>query len=263
VNVTANLNEGDRPIHKLKTKVRPLGSKGAEASPLVNKRSGNSDSNTDIEGWDYAQKLNLKVNIWRKGHLVHHDLGGDGKKKWNLRIITQKANTDMINDMEGPAIKYLEKLVKSKNAEDQNKVMYYRTTVEDASKPNFVTQVTVEWGTQTFENGKYGKENKILRKETTKANVPEKADDIKVNLDNPSFGRIIIESQFGLKNVVGGEQIARDIVKARKLAPQGKFGSMLGLSEALSEYHNSSDKAKKQMKILNTKMDRHLNSIVS
>ena len=76
-----------------------VSSKNSNLLPLtLNKPSGNASTSNNLTGWSHAEKLNYaygpdakgvygRRGPWVKGHIIHHNLGGDGLNNNNLFII--------------------------------------------------------------------------------------------------------------------------------------------------------------------------------
>ena len=108
----------------------------------LNKPKGNASTNEALPGWEHAQKLNAAYGSdengvlgrrgpWVKGHIIHHNLGGDGMRLDNLFIIDRSANAEMSvgESLVQKELKTLAKITDPKH-EDYNKVLYYSVTYE-------------------------------------------------------------------------------------------------------------------------------------
>ncbi len=183
--------------------VQPIAN-GVVASPLTflpGNTTGSSPT-IDIPGWEHAQKLNAVHDEWVKGHLLSEKLHGPGNEKWNLVVIDKVANGNMSKSVEQPAIKRAKELWKSEKEEDQNTVLYYKTTyTKHGGKPpvsDFGDEITVEWGEQRVVPGqrdKFTSKDEKDKRNFTSHKPQESAEEIVYNIN--SIGEPTLVKEFG------------------------------------------------------------------
>lgn len=249
-----------RPIVSIKTVVN-TNSNPAIAKPLTNLKGGSANT-TNIKEWDHAQKLNKVKDIWVKGHIISHRLGGEGSDQQNLFIIDKSSN-GLMAGIEGDAATFLSDLVKSKqkNDPDYNKVLFYQnkyTKHGDSGLLNaFGKKIDITWGTMNAdESAKSIKGTKSI----TSEKPPEDAGEIRYSINNTGWETFYEVTKD--KGII--QAFALNLMTIRNKNEE-KYASKTDVKNKLKTEHDSriSDSTvTEQVKILNSIINDKLEFVV-
>ena len=251
-NQTVQISHGEgseeRPI--LKTESKPTYGNPAEVSPLtLNKPSGNASTSNNLTGWSHAEKLNYaygpdandvlgRRGPWVKGHIIHHNLGGDGMDNNNLFIIDRSANATMTK-AEGPVQSELNRLknLNDSNDSDYNKVLYYSVSYDTwgSSEPlsAFAKSGIITYGTMDEDAA-----NKSLKNVKFDSSEPSESSD-NITIDMNGLGESNLIYFFKDKGMM--PSYARYLAKILKTQRYSSFGDLMQdiIDSDNIEEHNS------------------------